>query len=93
MKPNRTEKRREQSRRSALNRRKVESQYYDQIKAMLPMQVGGEPEVVKIDRIAVLRIALCYYRIRKFAGQRNYLITNIESVETVVIVLNIRVSL
>jgi len=61
----RTEKRREQSRSAARMRRQVESQVFADLAAMLAVE--GEPTVYQMDRIAILRLALSYYKLRHLA--------------------------
>uniref|UniRef100_A0A915IQ17 Uncharacterized protein n=1 Tax=Romanomermis culicivorax TaxID=13658 RepID=A0A915IQ17_ROMCU len=64
----RTAKRREQSRRSAHNRRVIEAELYSQLKQALPIKLTDQ-DVIKPDRVAFLRLATSYYKLRRFASK------------------------
>jgi PAS domain S-box-containing protein len=63
----RTDKRREQSKSAARSRRRVEAEVFVDLAEVLPLS-QSERTVYQVDRIAVLRLAVTYYHLRKLAN-------------------------
>lgn len=65
----RTDKRREQSKSAARSRRRVEAEVFVDLAEVLPFN-QSERTVYQVDRIAVLRLAVTYYKLRRLANCR-----------------------